>query len=230
MARGSRDAGSPAAYEEVIRQIREVLAARVVTDPSGTIEEIHVLAGPGRGAKQIVRDVESACAAQFGITLDHKKISVAQVRGPEGGSHGNRLRLRGVHLGVEGTQVTTRVELDWDGQVFVGEARGLASAGNRRRLLAQATLAAVEDCFQTGDAFVLEDARLYPLGHRMVALVGVNLITREGEEVLTGSSAVRDDEPEAVVRAALDAINRRLGWVHRAGRDPITAPGEEKPG
>lgn len=225
MARGPREADSKA-YEEVIRQIREVLAARVVTGPSGAIEEIHVLAGPGRSAKQIVRDVESACAAQFGATLDHKKISVAQVRGPDAGSHGSRLRLRGVHLGVEGTRVAVKVELDWDGQLFVGEARGHASAGSRRRLMAQATLAAVEDCYQTGEAFALEDVRTSQLGHRTVVLVGVSLLTREGEEVLTGSSVVHGDEPEAVVRAALDTINRRLGRIHRPGGDTVTPPGE----
>ncbi|MDQ7794206.1 MAG: hypothetical protein RDU89_07305 [bacterium] len=225
MAKGPRQTDA-AAYEEVIRSIREVLAARVVTGPSGAIEEVHVLAGPGRHAKQIVRDIESACTAQFGVALDHKKISVAQVRGPEGGSRGTRLKLKGIHLGTEGIRVAARVDLEWDGKIFTGEAAGHASGGNRKRLLAQATLDAVEECFQTGGAFALEDVHLCPLGHRMVALVGVSLFTREGEEMLTGSSAVREDEREAIVRAALDAINRRLGWVCRPARETLNPSGE----
>ena len=54
--------------------------ARVVVDDWGAIKEIHILTGLDRSPKQIVRDVESALKAQWNITLDRRKVSVAQVR------------------------------------------------------------------------------------------------------------------------------------------------------
>ncbi len=212
---GVSQADLQTACEEVIRQVREVLAARAVLGPEGKIDEVHVLAGPGRSPKQIVRDVESACMARLGIDLDHKKISVAQVRASPVIEPGRRLKFRGLSLGIQGFRAEARVELECDGQVFPGQAAGPASLANRNRLVAQATLAAVQECFHTEDAFSLEDAFVCQLGRRAVAMVGVSLLTRDGEEVLVGSSVVREDEREALARAALDAINRRLSWLCR---------------
>lgn len=204
-----------AAYESILRQIRGVLAAQVVIAPSGEVDEIHVLAGPGRGAKQIVRDVESALAAQFGVNVDHKRVSVAHLRGPGEGSAEGRLKLKGVQLGVEGVRALCRVELEWDGQALAGEAEGPASTTNRRHLPAAATFAALEQRFRIGDALVLEDATLCQVGQRAVALVSVSVLGRDGEQVLVGCCLVRGDEREAIVRAALDAVNRRLARGQR---------------
>ena len=38
-----------------------------------------MLAGSGRHPKQIARDVESCLAAKFGLAVDHRRISVAQM-------------------------------------------------------------------------------------------------------------------------------------------------------
>jgi hypothetical protein len=35
----------------------------------------------------------------------------------------------------------------------------------------------------------------------------------QDEEVLSGSSVVRDDPREAMVRAVLNALNRPVGWL-----------------
>lgn len=59
--------------EALIRQMRDVVSAKVIKNDKGEIEEIHVLSGSSRNPKQIVRDIESAFMAQFGIAVDHKK-------------------------------------------------------------------------------------------------------------------------------------------------------------
>ena len=46
--------------EAVIRQLRDVIGARVVADNAGVIQEIHVLSQGEKSPKQLVRDVESA--------------------------------------------------------------------------------------------------------------------------------------------------------------------------
>ena len=65
--------------EESIRQIPGVRAVSVVTDAQAQPKEVHVLAAPGKPAKQIVRDVQSLAMAQFDIDLDHRIVSVVQI-------------------------------------------------------------------------------------------------------------------------------------------------------
>ena len=65
--------------EESIRQIPGVRAVSVVTDAHAQPTEVHVLAAPGKPAKQVVRDVQSLAMAQFDIDLDHRIVSVVQI-------------------------------------------------------------------------------------------------------------------------------------------------------
>jgi hypothetical protein len=65
--------------EEALSQVAEIRAARIVSSDEGVIQEIHVLALPSKSPKQLVRDIESTIMAQFGITIDHKKVSIAQL-------------------------------------------------------------------------------------------------------------------------------------------------------
>ena len=58
-------------------------SARIVTNDTGGILEIHVVADTARSAKMVARDVESILVAKIGLSIDHRKISVAQVEGEE---------------------------------------------------------------------------------------------------------------------------------------------------
>lgn len=66
------------AVERELCRLPDVTAARIVVDPTGRPAEVHVLASPNKGAKQIVRDVQSVAVAVFGIELDRRIISVVQ--------------------------------------------------------------------------------------------------------------------------------------------------------
>ena len=74
--------------EDALRHIQGVKAASVVTGPDAVPTEVHVLASPGKPAKQVVRDVQSLALARYDIDIDHRIVSVVQmgdddVRGPE---------------------------------------------------------------------------------------------------------------------------------------------------
>ena len=72
--------------ERLIGSLNGVLSARIATDRTGEIDEVHVLTSRDTPPKQTVRNVESALRAQFDLRLDHRKISVAQTsRGLENG-------------------------------------------------------------------------------------------------------------------------------------------------
>jgi hypothetical protein len=49
------------------------------------------------------------------------------------------------------------------------------------------------------------------VGHDHVAVVVLSLLGPAGIDRLTGSALVRGDAQDAVVRATLDALNRRAG-------------------
>jgi len=78
----------------------------------------------------------------------------------------------------------------------------------RARLVARATLDALGELL--GTPAEIEHASLVPIGGRTVAVSVVQLTTRHGELVLSGSAIVRNDDADAVARSVLDAVNRRL--------------------
>ena len=198
--------------EVVIRQLRDVISARVVYGGDGGIEEIHVLTQSVRAPKQVVRDVESALQAHLGIRVDHKKISVAQVQGAPERSEHPRLRIGDVSVSLNGSHAEARVRLTRSGVVFEGAAEGHNSTVGQLKQVAAATLRAVEDSRGGDGSLILEDLNAgTTLAGKNVVMVGVNYISERGEELLVGSAVVKQDYWRAVVNATLDAVNRRLG-------------------
>ncbi len=196
--------------EGVIRQLREVLSARVIVDRSGAIQEIHVLVSSNRSPKQVVRDIESALLASHGIVVDHRKISVAQLQGTLLRSVRNRLRVADVELAVNGTKAEATVHLQRGSETFTGQAAGQGSQSNQLRLIATATVRAVEQACRMTDQIAVEEINpnVMVAGRQIVVAV-VNMLSQYGEDVLTGSALVRNDVNRAVVNAVLDALNRR---------------------
>ena len=83
--------------EELLGSLKGVLSARLVVHPDGVVEEIHVLTTDDVSPKQTVRNVESALLARYDITLDHRKISVAQTTArPTEVKHGLKPAREGV--------------------------------------------------------------------------------------------------------------------------------------
>src|SRR4026209_953544 len=65
--------------EEALRQSPGVRAASVVTGPDAVPTEVHVLASPGKPAKQVVRDVQSMALARLDMAIDHRIVSVVLI-------------------------------------------------------------------------------------------------------------------------------------------------------
>jgi hypothetical protein len=202
--------------EEALSQVSEIRAARVVSSDDGVILEIHILATPQKSPKQIVRDVESTIMAKFGIPIDHRTVSIAQLgrdAAPRDPRDKGRARIKGVSAEVIGVKASAKVQLELDGEVYEGETTGPASTTGRRRLVAQATLEAVAKYVHGDFGFALEDVTLVELGRERVAVSCVILVTPLGEQPLAGSAFARQGENESIVRATLDAINRRMNFL-----------------
>jgi hypothetical protein len=206
--------------EAALGQVSEIKAVRVVASPEGVIQEIHVLALPTKSPKQLVRDIESTIMARFGIPIDHKKISIAQlgsdaVKEPvrSGEPRVFRPKIHAINVNVSGLDAAASVTLELDGDLHMGEASAPASQTGRERIVAQATLNAVDQFVRGTHSFALEDVAVIRLGRQDVAVSCVTMISPLGEQSFAGSALVRQNEKDSIVRATLDAINRRMAFL-----------------
>lgn len=214
---------STAQIESVLRELRGVCGARVVASESGLIQEIHLLVEADRNPKQAVRDVESALLAHFGIHVDHRKISVAQKASASKFPDSFRLRWLDLQIAHEGTRAIVTVLLERNSTVYRGVATGVRSSLQIPRLVAAATLRAVEAAHGLRERFGLEEVSTTTmLGGHPVALVLVSAVREQGEDLLVGSALIRHDVLRAVGLATLDAVNRRV-WAFPSDAD---APAE----
>jgi len=200
--------------EEGIRSIPGVKAASVVTGPDAVPVEVHVLAAPGKPAKQVVRDVQSLALARFDIDLDHRIVSVVQLGDEDAAPTAevptaSRPMISGVTVRTAGDITTVQVQVARRESLFDGAASGPAGPSQRPRLIASATLDALAELL--GRPCQVESASILGTGIREVALSVLTLtLPRVGEQALTGTAVVRGDQADAVARSVLDALNRQL--------------------
>ena len=116
-----------------------------------------------------------------------------------------RLTLVSDGLGLTATVTLARGDLQ-----FSGSADGPSTTSAVHRIVAAATISALADLLGGDHRVDVEAVTVTPMGEGMVAVVQVVWATLEGTERLTGASEVREDARQAVIRATLDAVNRRL--------------------
>lgn|GEM_PF-81035 len=227
--------------------------ARVVVNDWGAIEEIHILTGLGRNPKQIVRDVQSALKAQWDITVDRRKVSVAQIQTSLPATPG-RLRYVGLEVKTSGRTGKSEIVVTLDraienqSAVYIGKTVTDSSEVGTLLGVARATCMAVNLTLAPPNAFFVDDVATFTIGQKDAIAVMVDLLTPRGnQEQLVGCALVKRDIREACVRATLNAMNRRLEVLpHRgmsssstetaggdAGGDkdkPVAAPSGERPG
>lgn len=198
--------------ENLIKQIRDVISVNIVLGQQKQIEEIHVLAEENRNAKQLVRDIETLLRVEYGIEVDHKKISVVQLNKGQKVSQEKRLKFSSIAYTLHGSQLEAVVELATASNTCQGRCCGLNSKRNSVRLFALATIDALSSLLDEGSSISLEDIALYSLGSQNIISCALTYIRGSSEEYLVGSAIIRQDDKEAVVRATLNAINRRVSF------------------
>lgn len=179
--------------ESVVCRLRDVIAVSVVPDDKGDVAEVHILTGSSRPAKQVVRDVESAVMARLGIALDHKKISIAQVNDGSRQFDHSRLKVSDVSIAFNGSRTEATVRLAKDETLYSGSANGTTSPTAQMKLIAGATLRAIEAAGLSDCSVVLEDVEEVSVGGKRVAVVIVNLVSERDETLLTGAAIIKQD-------------------------------------
>jgi hypothetical protein len=215
--------------EELLATLESVVSAKIVTDSHGNVDTIHLLVSGELKPKQVVRNVESALAAHFGMRVDHRKVSVATtIKRPKPALEdavveaeekaiaraarlGRSLYFEDVEIrGSRSKGMTCRVTLRRGEQQFVGEAEGMDGDRGRVELAARASLGAVGLSETGGKQFSLEGVKVVAAFDREVVLVAVTVRQGRQSAMLTGSCWLRDSAETAGVLAVLDATNR---WI-----------------
>ncbi len=216
--------------EKLLIALEGVGSLKIVPDGHGGIDEIHVLSSSSLGPKQIVRNIESALLAEFGLQIDHRKISIARVRDPEisrvieeqttpaapaveqvAQHKERRLVLKGLHIErTAGQRMTCRVEIENDGEILTGEAEGPDFEKGRLDVAAAALLEALQQCCDQEIHLSLQGiSRLDSLGRSFVVSIVGAAEGRRGV-TLAGIAHITDSPEEAAVLSCLQATNRWL--------------------
>ncbi len=213
--------------EDELCRLAGILAVRVVSDRVGRPVEVHVLSDQTKPAKQTVRDVRAVAQTVFGLELDHRIVSVAQLNtneqnapmGIELARAEVRARVASIHVEAMGLRAQVRVVLAEGDREHAGFAEGSIASVARPQLVAAAALDAVRQMESAAEAIHITSAEISRIGSNRVAVVTVVYVDPPNELVVSGSAVVRRDRDDAVARALLDATNRRLARAER-GRTP----------
>jgi len=228
-----------AEIERELCRIPDVRAARIVANDAGDPVEVHILASTGKGAKQLVRDVQSVAIASGGLDIDHRIISVVQLddlaadsaspgaepaavangngNGHRNGSHAERVVVESVVVSKKELRALCTVTLRRGTEQAVGTAEGTDATTARWRIVAEAALSALRTVEPLAERVAVESAGVQRIGERALGIVTLLLVIPPNEEPLAGVAPVRGaNEEEAVVRAVLDATNRRLARLRAA--------------
>jgi hypothetical protein len=200
--------------EETIRKavisLPDVQSCKVEFDADGAISAIHVVSKSGRAAKQVVRDIESLLQADFGIGVDHRKISVARITETREAAAAKtaRPKLASVTFSTAGGKGECKVILEREDLRVCGEAAGVAVGGGSLRLVANATFRAIEQLVGSEVEFELLDVVRLRIANREAVVVIANYVSDGDVVSLAGCVQFDDNEQRATVHAALDACNR----------------------
>lgn len=196
--------------ENVLNSIPGVLSTKIVFDQHEEIEEMHIMATTDRNPKQISRDIQSIMLAKFDLDFDHKKISIAQVAETNLKRPEKRIEIEEISYHLNGTMMKVGVKLKQDDTIYYAVEEGFNTLNNAHRIISTATINALQKVMKGNCVFSVADIEKVIIAKREVMIVAVSVINYHQEELLVGSAVIKSDVKEAIVKATLDAINRKL--------------------
>lgn len=213
---------------QILAHLPGVFAAGLRFDEEQLVE-IHVLASTERNPKQIARDVQSALFAAYGVEVDHRIISIAQL--PEDPfiprdltevedqdpqpefepAQSVRLLFTGIETNLKNGNYHVRVNLAHNDKEFIGEARCRDTNIQRSRTIATATLDAVHT-FLGNEYFSLLEVKQINIWGVTVVITVIEYVEKDDSEpiILIGSAVQHDNASVGIVRSTLDALNRSI--------------------
>ena len=228
-----------AAVVAALRAVAGVTDAEILPDPRGGPGTLRLQLASGADEVVVGTRVSRLLRERFGLGVDADRVQIYEeapasplevvpdedLRGGQDGAapsadetatagavdeRGPRLLIQRMQLVSAREGVTSEVTLELGGRAHTGSSGAASTPSSVHRSVALATLRAVEEAVFGRLRFELEHLETAMLGTDRAVVVEVSMITRHGSERLTGVSAVREDARQAVIRATLNALNRRI--------------------
>ena len=204
--------------EEDIRKYPEVVTCQVHGDEGKGISKVEVLLREGTRPDEFEILLKELLAGTYGLSLPPSSLHIESNAIPaesarNGSSHGSngvkRPKISNIVFIANSTNGEAQVTLDIGKREGTGQASGHLTSQQRLRLIAEATLLAVEDLADREHQFTVESISEVTLLDQPIVVVLVHCF-EPVNKVLSGSCPVADDGSidHAVVRATLAAINR----------------------
>lgn len=198
-----------ASLEELISSLDGVYSSKVVLSKDQVPEEIHLLASDKKSPKTITRDVQSALMAVFGVNIDYRIISIAQVPPKM-----SQKEIRLDYTGIETKFINGNGEVS----VFLScgdkrmEGKSFYIGRQQYAMIRAVALATLESIYQhlidsSRPHFELISVETTEAAGRPVVLLVIS--DEKGQEYL-GIAFIKENTEDSVVRAVLNALNRRI--------------------
>ena len=198
-------------FQTELRKIPGVRSARVVGDEQ--LDEIHIVATQDRSAKQIMRDVRSLGAAGFGLDIDHRIVSVAQID-DDGSAPASPSRpiISWVYTARKGDEGRVDIGLTWPwGERTGGAVSTSQKKDARARAGAEAVVEALSPELTDREATVdVESVLIERFGATDWILVKARFKEKSGSTAVLGTALIEDDVITSAARALLHALNRKI--------------------
>lgn len=195
--------------EYFLNSIKSVISSKIITDANNDICEIHAVSDNSRHSKQVARDIRTALLSKFNLDIDYKIISVAQINKNISLNSDYRLQYEGYTNEITSDRIKIKIKLSYDDKDYSGEAEGIKSEKQSLVVAAKATLDAIKQAINL-DCFITEDIQSTKIIGEDAILVAITQINNGRENILIGSAIVKNNKIDAVIKATLNAVNRKV--------------------
>ena len=211
------------AIAAALRGLPGVATAFVHPDDTGGVDSLRLGLAPGADGLAVAGAASRLMAERFGTRVHAEQVQVVDTAPAEPAPRPEeappvsvppqrvvRPEIVRTDLVTSGLEFSATVVLSSQARAATGDAHGAVTASGMQRAIGQATLRAVERLARDSARIELDSVVVAETAGERTVLVALTLVSARGAERLTGSAVVREDESRAVVRATLDALNRRL--------------------
>jgi hypothetical protein len=203
-------------YAEIVAALRTVPGVAEADvepdDAGGGLGLLRLGLSPGVDEVQVASKVGRLLRERFGLGVDADQVQLIEdaTTADVPDQPGKRPIISRMQLVSSGLEVKATVSLSYREGTVSGAASGTATQSGVQRAVATAALHAIEELIGGKARFELEHVEVTRSGRDRTARVSVTMVSGTGTDRLTGSAVVREDARQAVIRAVLDAVNRRL--------------------
>lgn len=200
--------------EHFLSHIKSVLTCKIIADSNNNITEIHVLSNSSRHSKQVVRDVRTTLLSHFNLDVDYKIISVAQLNKNFPGNSDYRLLYEGYTNETNSDKIKIITKLRWDEKEYIGKAEKIKSEKNTMMAAAMSILDAIKKATEH-DCFIVNDIKSTKIADKEIILSAITYINHGRESVLIGSAVVNNNKIDSIIKATLNAVNKKVYLLMR---------------